>query len=101
MARRGHHRRGDSRFVGRRIGTGGSAQATRLERPAHQPLQVSTATTANVFLFTSSDCPISNRYAPEYRRLNEAFESRGVRFWLVYPNPADSPEVVRAHLNTF
>jgi len=66
-----------------------------------EPLQISTGTTATVVLFTSSDCPISNRYAPEYRRLYEAFASRGVRFWLVYPNPADSPEIVRRHLNAF
>jgi hypothetical protein len=65
------------------------------------PFRISTNTTATVFLFTSSDCPISNRYAPEFRRLYEAFEPRGVRFWLVYPNPADSPEVVRRHLSVF
>jgi hypothetical protein len=66
-----------------------------------EPLQISGDTPATVFLFISSDCPISNRYAPEYRRLYEAFEARGVRFWLVYPNPADSPEIVRGHLHAF
>jgi len=65
------------------------------------PFRISASTTATVFLFTSSDCPISNRYAPELRRLYEAFEPRGVRFWLVYPNPADSPEIVRRHLSVF
>jgi hypothetical protein len=33
--------------------------------------------------------------------LYEAFEARGMRFWLVYPNPADSPEVIRRHLDAF
>ena len=65
------------------------------------PFRTSPGTTATVFLFTSSDCPVSNRYAPEFRRLYEAFGPRGVRFWLVYPNPADSPATVRQHLGDF
>jgi len=65
------------------------------------PFRTPPGTTATVFLFTSSDCPVSNRYAPEFRRLYEAFGPRGVRFWLVYPNPADSPAIVRQHLVDF
>src|SRR3989442_1606376 len=38
------------------------------------------------FIFISVDCPISNRYAPEIRRLHAKFAGRGVKFWLVYPN---------------
>ena len=37
---------------------------------------------AIVFVFLSADCPISNRYAPELRRLQEKFAPLGVRFWL-------------------
>ncbi len=66
-----------------------------------EPFRISADTTATVFLFISSDCPVSNRYAPELRRLYEAFAPRGVRFWLVYPNPADSLDVVRRHLGAF
>ena len=40
-------------------------------------------TKAIVFLFTSTDCPVSNRYAPEVRRIAEAFGSKGVAFRLV------------------
>ena len=84
----------------------GFPQAARLRLPDSNnqlidPFQSAANTTATVFLFTSSDCPISNRYAPELRRLYEAFEPRGVRFWLVYPNPADSPEIVRRHLSVY
>ena len=34
---------------------------------------------ATVFLFVRTHCPISNRYAPEVRRLHEAFGPAGVR----------------------
>ena len=45
---------------------------------------------AIVFLFTSTDCPISNRYAPEIRRIASTFGPQGVVFRLIYPNPADA-----------
>jgi hypothetical protein len=53
---------------------------------------------ASVFVFVSTDCPISNRYAPEIQRLQERFAQRGVGFWLVYPNRSDSDKEIRAHL---
>lgn len=54
-----------------------------------------------VLVFISSDCPISNRSVPELRRLFERFRSTTVRFWLVYPNPADAPGLVSRHLDAF
>jgi hypothetical protein len=48
-------------------------------------------------LFVRSDCPISNRYAPELQRIHEQFADRGVAFWLVYPDPDESPEAIRRH----
>ena len=57
-----------------------------LEGRAVDPLDAPGAT-AVVLIFTRTDCPISNRYAPEVRRLYERFHDRGVRFWLVYPDP--------------
>jgi Redoxin len=56
---------------------------------------------AIVFLFTSVDCPISNRYAPVVQRLYQTFAAQGVSFWLVYPNPAESPAAIRDHLKAF
>jgi hypothetical protein len=56
---------------------------------------------AIVFLFASVDCPVSNRYAPEVQRLHAAFAPQNVAFWLVYPNPSDTPEAVRDHLAAF
>ncbi len=52
----------------------------------------------SVFVFTRTDCPISNRYAPEIRRIYERFEPQGVAFWLVYVDPDESAEVIRGHL---
>jgi hypothetical protein len=54
-----------------------------------------------VFCFVSTDCPISNRYAPELRRLQERFASRGVKFWLVYPNADETTDEIRRHLKEY
>jgi hypothetical protein len=56
---------------------------------------------AIVFLFASVDCPVSNRYAPEVQRLHAKFSPENVAFWLVYPNPYDTPEAIRAHVKAF
>lgn len=48
------------------------------------------ATPAKVLLFVRTDCPISNRYAPELRRIASEFTARRVEFWLVYSDPAES-----------
>jgi peroxiredoxin len=56
---------------------------------------------ATVFVFTRSDCPISNRYAPEVRRLYKKFAPRGVTFWLVYPDPNEALGMIRQHLKEY
>ncbi len=56
---------------------------------------------AIVFLFASVECPISNRYAPVVQRLHKTFAAQGVAFWLVYPNPSDTPGAIREHLRDF
>lgn len=53
---------------------------------------------AVVLIFVSTDCPIANRYAPELRRLYEAYQARGVSFWLVYAAPDETPEKIRRHI---
>jgi hypothetical protein len=65
------------------------------------PLQAPAGTKAIVLIFISAECPYSNRSAPEIRRIREGFEPKGVRFWLVYPNPAETPAIIRAHLKAF
>ncbi len=56
-----------------------------------------TGVKATVLIFTRTDCPISNRYAPELKRLAGKYASPQVSFWLVYPDPATTLEMVREH----
>ena len=65
------------------------------------PFLAAENSTAIVFLFASVDCPVSNRYAPEVQRIHAAFAPKQVAFWLVYPNPNDTPDAVRAHLASY
>ena len=79
----------------------GQLRLTDLNNQLVDPFQSPPNTRAIVFLFVATDCPISNRYAPKVRQLFDAFSSRGVVFWLVYPNPSDSSDAIRAHLTAF
>ena len=54
-----------------------------------------------VLVFVAVDCPISNRYVPELKRLHEQFSSTKVRFHLVYPDPRVTAEAVRKHAREF
>jgi hypothetical protein len=64
-------------------------------------LRAPAGTKAIVFLFTSTDCPISNRYAPEVQRVASEFVAKGVVFRLVYPNPADEAAAIHDHMTAF
>lgn len=72
-----------------------------LDGRSMDPLTLPAGVRAHVLVFTTTDCPISNRYAPEIKRLAAAWAARGVRFWVVYPVPGDTPEKVRAHVAQF
>lgn len=54
-----------------------------------------------VFVLASTDCPISNRYAPELQRLHRRFARAGIVFRLVYPEPSERVERIRHHLRDF
>jgi hypothetical protein len=54
-----------------------------------------------VLVFVRTDCPIANRYAPELRRLQDRYARKGVAFWLVYADPAETPEAIRRHQHDF
>ena len=56
---------------------------------------------ATVLVFISTECPYSNRYAPEIQRLYREFAAKDVRFWLVYPSPADTPALIARHLRDY
>ncbi len=53
-----------------------------------------------VLVFTTTDCPISNRYAPEIQRLASKFRDHA-KFVMVYPVPTDSPDMIREHQKKF
>jgi hypothetical protein len=55
----------------------------------------------NVLLFVRSDCPITNRYAPEVARLAEEFKRREVRFWLVYADATETPAAIQAQIEEY
>jgi hypothetical protein len=73
----------------------------RLDGSRSDPRVAPPGTPAIVFLFTSTDCPISNRYAPEVRRLAARFKPEGVVFRLIYPNPTDGADSIRQHMASF
>lgn len=77
----------------------GAWRLVDLEGRPVQPFAGSPA--ATVFVLVRTDCPISNRYAPELRRIYERFAPRGARFWLIYPDPAEPVEAIRAHLSAY
>jgi hypothetical protein len=64
-------------------------------------LQPPPGTKAIVYVFTSTECPVSNRYAPEIRRIEQTFASRGVLFRLVYPSRFETADAVREHMASF
>jgi len=56
---------------------------------------------AVVLFFIATDCPISNRYAPEINRLEREFTGKPIAFWLVYPNATETPEGVLHHQTAY
>lgn len=56
---------------------------------------------ANVLFFVSSDCPISNSYAPEIQRLCGLYAARGVGCSLLYEGLPPDAAAVRRHLDEY
>lgn len=52
---------------------------------------------ATVFIFVATDCPNSNTYAPILARLYRDYSERGVAFYNIYSDPAETAETVRKH----
>jgi hypothetical protein len=50
-----------------------------------------------VYVFLSTECPVSNRYAGRIVRLEKEFRGRGVHFFAVFPNDTESAEAVRSY----
>ncbi len=56
---------------------------------------------ANVLFFISSDCPISNSYAPTIQKMCAAYENQGVRCALLYEDIGVDRRSVAKHLEDF
>jgi hypothetical protein len=56
---------------------------------------------ANVLFFVSSDCPISNSYAPEIQRLCKDYGSKGIGCSLLYEDVDVNATSVRKHLDEY
>lgn len=56
---------------------------------------------ATVLIFISDDCPISNRYVPEFRRLQDEYAGRGISFWLVHADATETATGIREHARQF
>jgi peroxiredoxin/mono/diheme cytochrome c family protein len=55
---------------------------------------------ATVVLFTSTSCPVSQKYAPALARLEKAYRDRGVAFVFVNPIATDSAEDIAKAIKT-
>jgi len=56
---------------------------------------------ANVLVFVSRDCPISNGYAPEIQRICAAGRANGVTCTLVYEDVSIDAAAVRSHRDQY
>jgi len=63
------------------------------------PLQP--AAKAGVLFFVSTDCPISNSFAPEIQRICKDYAAKGVGCSLVYEDFPVNASIVRKHLDEY
>jgi hypothetical protein len=81
--------------------TGQLLDVLTLDGQPIDPFNLAPSVRATVFVFTRTDCPIANRFAPTLEQLRREFEPRGVRFWLVFIDPAEPAPAIRAHLTEY
>ncbi len=74
---------------------------TTLDGQAIDPLRPEPGVVATALIFLTTDCPIANQSAPEIERVFQDNLRRGVRVWLVFVEPSESPSKVREHLREF
>src|ERR1700740_1270834 len=77
------------------------APASTLDLAANARDPFQSPARARVFVFVRADCPISNRYAPELRRLFTEFGDQSVEFWMVYADPSESASDISKHIAQF
>src|SRR6056297_3180643 len=68
--------------------------AFRTEEPS---AAAESSSIAEVYLFLSLDCPISNYYLPQLNQLHERYSAVGIRFAGVVSGLVSTPEEVERH----
>lgn len=66
-----------------------------------RPLLPETDARAICIIFVSTDCPISNSYQPELRRLHQQYEPEGVAFVMLHATAGMEPERIREHIKNY
>ena len=56
---------------------------------------------ATVLIFGLAECPITRKYSPEFRRLNQEFSPKKVNFVFVHVDPSITLSEVRKHASEF
>jgi hypothetical protein len=79
----------------------GCGAPVEIDDASPDPLTQPAQGTWSTLIFVAIDCPISNHYAPEIRRICAAYESAGVQCTLVYSAPQLRHDDVQAHLASF
>lgn len=59
------------------------------------------AAKVRVLIFARTDCPITNRYAPELSRIAQEFAAQGVKFWVVYPDKSETADRIARHMTDY
>ena len=70
-------------------------------RAGDGPLPNAAGKKAVVLLFVARDCPVSNSYAPEIKRIITRYTPLKVAFSLVYPDPDTSLAAARKHARDY
>lgn len=78
-----------------------AGQGSVLDLSGHPQDPFATPARARVFLFVRTDCPITNRYAPELQRIAQEFKSYHVEFWLVYPDASEKAPAIEKHISEY
>lgn len=54
-----------------------------------------------VWIFVTTDCPISNRYAPDIQNLYDRFSKKGFSFFIIYTDRPVVLERLRRHMQEY
>lgn len=72
-----------------------------LDGVSREPTVCGEGDKAACVIFTTTDCPIANGYAPEIAAIAKEYAPRGIRFTLAQVDPDLTAEVARAHAKEY